>query len=59
MTHEHKFLVTYGLHNFVSHSRVGEKPIFTIHRHDNLKMVGHAKSLITESYGVGACIMDD
>ncbi len=59
MTHVHKFLVTYGLHNFVSHDRVGEKHIFTIHGKDNQKLVGHAKSLISESFGNGACILDE
>jgi len=51
MTTEDKFLVIYGLHNFVSVIIVGERPVFTIRDQEGPEMTCHAKSLIAGNYG--------
>lgn len=51
MTTEQKFLVTYGLHNFVSHSPVAGRNTFVIRSREGTDMVRHARSLIEGSYG--------
>jgi len=51
MTNEYKFLITYGLQNFVTHSKAGEKCTFTIRNQESQKMIRHAKSLIIGSFG--------
>lgn len=51
MSNEHKFLITYGLHNFVTHALSNGHHTFTIRGLDNQKMVHHAQSLISENYG--------
>jgi hypothetical protein len=56
MTTEGNFLLIYGLHNFVSSVTDGERPLFTICRQADPKMVRHAKSLIAGSYGRAADI---
>lgn len=57
MSDENRFLITYALHNFVSHSRVGGKCTFIIKNQGNQKMIRHAKSLIAGSYGDTANIL--
>jgi len=56
MSKEKDFLITYGLHNFVTHARGAEKHIFTIRGMESQKLISHAKSLIAESYGNAAHI---
>lgn len=51
MSNEHKFLITYGLHNFVSYARSAGKHVFTIRGMESQKLIRHAKSLITGHYG--------
>ncbi|MEQ8806296.1 MAG: hypothetical protein RLN77_00650 [Rhodospirillales bacterium] len=55
MTTEQTFLITYGLHNFVSHSpapaSVPGRDAFLIRRHEGADMVRHATFLIEGSYG--------
>ena len=50
MNNEHQFLITYGLHNFVSCARSGERRIFTICLKEGHKMARHATNLITGRY---------
>lgn len=56
MTTEQRFLITYGLHHFVSFAQSGCKPTFTIQGAQGMKMINHAKSLIQASYGKPAHI---
>jgi hypothetical protein len=51
MSNEDKFLITYGLHNFVTHAQSGGKHIFMIRGMEGQKLISHAKSLIAGSYG--------
>jgi len=55
MTTEQHFLITYGLHNFVSHApnpaSASGRDAFLIRRHEGVDMVRHATSLIEGSYG--------
>jgi hypothetical protein len=54
MSNEHNFLITYGLHNFVTHAQNEGKHTFTIHGMESQKLISHAKSLIAGSYGTAA-----
>lgn len=54
MTNEHNFLITYGLHNFVTFTKDGEKSVFTIRGLEGRKLTRHAKSLIAASFGKAA-----
>ena len=56
MTTEQNFLITYGLHNFVTFAQPGGKHTFTIQRAEGPKMIDHAKSLIQGSFGKSAQI---
>lgn len=56
MTTDHNFLITYGLHNFVSCAQANGKRVFTIKGQTNPKMIRHAKHLIAGNYGPGADI---
>jgi hypothetical protein len=51
MSNEHNFLITYGLHNFVTHAQSEGKHTFTICGIESQKLISHAKSLITGRYG--------
>lgn len=51
MSTEHKFLITYGLHNFVTFSHPTGQRTFTIQGLENQKMIGHVRSLIQGNYG--------
>jgi hypothetical protein len=51
MTTENNFLITYGIHNFVSYARRGGQHTFIIQGAESQKMIHHAKSLIQGSYG--------
>ena len=51
MSNEHDFLITYGLHNFVTHAQNEGKHVFTIRGIKSQKLISHAKSLITGHYG--------
>lgn len=50
MTTEQKFLITYGLHHFVTFAQPDGEPTFTIQGEERPKMIRHATSLIQESY---------
>lgn len=56
MKNEDTFLITYGLHSYVTHARVGGRTVFTICAPANPKMVRHAKSLLTGNFGGAAAI---
>jgi len=56
MNNEHNFLITYGLHNFVTHALSEGRHTFTICGLENPKMIHHAKSLIAGNYGKVATI---
>ncbi len=56
MSNEQNFLITYGLHNFVTHARSEGIHLFTIHGMESQKLIGHARSLISEIYGRAAVI---
>ncbi len=56
MSNEQNFLVTYGLHNFVTHAQSEGKHIFTIRGMESQKLIRHAKSIIAGSYGNAADI---
>jgi hypothetical protein len=51
MTTEQHFLITYGLHNFVSHAPALGRNAFVIRSLEGPDMVRHATSLIEGSYG--------
>lgn len=51
MRNEHNFLITYGLHNFVTHALDGDKHTFIVRGMENPKMINHAKSLILGNFG--------
>ncbi len=56
MDNEQSFLITYGLHNFVTHAQSEGKHIFTIRGMESQKLISHAKSLIAGSCGNAARI---
>ena len=56
MNNEDKFLITYGLQNFVTVTATTENRIFAIEERQSRKMVSHAKMLIAENYGATADI---
>jgi hypothetical protein len=56
MSNEQNFLITYGLHNFVTYARSEGKHTFTICGMETEKLSSHAKSLIAERYGNAAHI---
>jgi hypothetical protein len=56
MSNEHNFLITYGLHNFVTHTHSEGRHVFTICGLESQKLISHAKSLIAGSYGDAAHI---
>ena len=57
MTIETKFLIRYGLHNVVRHTQDGERSTFVIHDQTNPKLVGHAKFMISNTFGNTADIL--
>ncbi len=56
MSNETNFLITYGLHHFVTHAQSAGKHIFTISGRESQKLIRHAKSLIAGRYGDAARI---
>ena len=56
MKNENNFLITYGLHFFVTHAQVGGNSVFTIHAPAGQKMIRHARSLLAGTYGESAAI---
>lgn len=56
MSREQDFLVTYGLHNFVTYSLKRGAPSFCIKSKEGQNMVRHAKTLIEGSFGKSADI---
>lgn len=57
MNNDHNFLITYGLHNFVTHAIRDNKPTFTIRAQQGQKMIRHAKALIDGFYGASATVL--
>lgn len=51
MSNEQNFLITYGLHNFVTHAQSEGRDTFTICGMESQKLISHAKSLIAGRYG--------
>ncbi|MEJ2122860.1 MAG: hypothetical protein P8Z76_19610 [Alphaproteobacteria bacterium] len=51
MSNEQNFLITYGLHNFVTHAQSEGKLTFTICGMESQKLISHAKALIAGRYG--------
>ncbi len=56
MKNEDTFLITYGLHSYVSHARVGDRSVFTIRAPAGAKMVRHAQTLLKGNFGTAAAI---
>lgn len=56
MKNEDTFLINYGLHSYVTHSRIGGQSVFTICGPAGQKMVRHAKGLIFDGFGHNAAI---
>ena len=56
MMREQNFLVTYGLHNFVTYTLERGKHVFFIEGKEGLNMINHAKTLIEGSFGKSANI---
>jgi len=51
MSREQNFLVTYGLHNFVTYTPKHGAHSFFIRGSERQKMIRHAKSLIEGTFG--------
>ena len=51
MNTEENFLVRYGLHNFVSCTRLNGKNTFFIKGMESQSMICHAENLIKETFG--------
>ena len=45
------FLITYGLHNFVTHTQQKKKHTFFIRHKEGQKMAAHAMDLIKGNFG--------
>ena len=56
MSREQDFLVTYGLHNFVTYSLKRGEHFFCIKGKESQHMIRHAKALIEGSFGKSADI---
>ena len=56
MTQPNTFLITYGLHNFVTHRQNADGLVFTIAGSGNPKLVRHAHDLIAGTFGPAAQI---
>lgn len=50
------FLITYGLHSYVTHSKVGGQSVFTIGAPAGQKMIRHARTLLSGTFGNAAAI---
>lgn len=50
------FLIKYGLHNFVTSARTGERLVFFIRNAGGQTMIDHAKKLIEGSFGPTATV---
>lgn len=51
MNKEQNFLVTYGLHNFVTYTLEQGKHVFAIDIREGLNMVRHAQTLLEGRFG--------
>lgn len=51
MSREQNFLVTYGLHNFVTYTLSRGRRSFFINSRERQKMIDHAMSLIEGTFG--------
>jgi len=50
MNNAQKFLITYGLHHFVTHSQINAKHAFVISGTEHSHLIRHAGNLITEMF---------
>jgi hypothetical protein len=51
LNNENRFIIRYGLHNFVNFDKAPEKRAFVINGMEGRKMINHAKRLIKGAYG--------
>ena len=56
MSNPQNFLITYGLHNYVTHTRKKKKHTFFIGHKEGQKMADHAMRLIKGNFGDSADI---
>lgn len=56
MKNADNFLITYGLHSYVTHAQIGGRSVFTIGAPAGRKMIRHAKTLLSDTFGSGAAI---
>jgi len=56
LRNEDTFLITYGLHSYVTHHRVGGRSVFTIRAPAGRKMVRHATDLLAGNFGRSVAI---
>ena len=56
MNNPQNFLITYGLHNFVTHAQGKKKHVFFVGNKEGQKMANHAMNLIRGSFGDSADI---
>ncbi|WPZ36996.1 hypothetical protein T8K17_12755 [Thalassobaculum sp. OXR-137] len=56
MKNADNFLITYGLHSYVTHKRVGGQSVFTIGAPAGQKMIRHAETLLSGTFGNAAAI---
>ena len=57
MTFETNFLTNYGLHHFVAFSKSSGTNVFSIKKTESLKMINHARHIITENFGEASTIV--
>ena len=56
MSREQNYLVTYGLHNYVTYTLKQGEHSFFINSQESQKMISHAKDLLESSFGKSADI---
>jgi hypothetical protein len=56
MKNADNFLITYGLHSYVTHKKVGGRSVFTIGAPASQKMIRHAETLLSGTFGTAAAI---
>lgn len=56
MTVESKFLIRFGLHHFVSHSKDDGTARFVVDGSEGQTMIAHAKNIIEEMYGAPSIV---
>jgi len=56
MKNADNFLITYGLHSYVTHKTVRGQSVFTIGAPAGPKMIRHAETLLSGNFGSAAAI---